>query len=154
MAILMGVSRRLRMIMAVAALVAGIVAFLPGTAGADSVYHTERLVFAPAEDSGESGSGMVVNIHPNGPVNGALERYQLKEATPNTDYDVWIVVAGDDFAQTATISTDRHGNGHAKAGFSADELAGFSGAVLPVQWVLRSEAGDAYRTEITTVTLD
>lgn len=137
----------------VAAVIVGAFA-APGSALADSAYHTERLEFEPVTVS-ETGSGMVVNIHPNGPVIGALERYQLKKAQPNTEYDVWLVVAGADFLQTATILTDRHGNGHAKAGFSAADLAPFSGAVLPVQWVLRTDdINDAYTTEVTIVTLD
>lgn len=136
----------------VAAVVVGALA-APGSALADSAYHTERLAFEPVTGS-ETGSGMVVNIHANGPEIGALERYQLKNAQPNTEYEVWLVVAGEDFMPTATIVTDRHGNGHAKAGFSAADLAPFSGAVLPVQWVLRSGDGDAYATDVTTVTLD
>jgi hypothetical protein len=125
----------------------------PGMAIADSAYHTERLELTPVV-AGETGSGMVVNIHPNGPVNGALERYQLQKAMPNTAYQVWIQVAGEDFIQTSTLTTDRHGNGQAQAGLSAADLAPFSGAVLLVNWVLRTEAGDAYRTDVTVVTLD
>jgi hypothetical protein len=53
------------------------------TVVADQVYHSERLPFA-LTDAGllaghpELRSGQVVNIHPNGPVNGALERYMIK----------------------------------------------------------------------------
>jgi hypothetical protein len=148
----MRTAARIRLIAAATALAAGTLAITPGVAAADGAYHSERLELAPV--GGETGSGMVVNIHPNGPVNGALERYQLQKAMPNTDYHVWIQVAGDDFVQTATITTDEHGNGHAKAGFSAADLAPFSGAVLPVNWVLRTDAGDAYRTDVTVVTLD
>lgn len=136
----------------VAAVIVGAVA-APGSALADSAYHTERLALAPVTGA-EAGSGMVVNIHANGPEIGALERYQLKKAQPNAEYQVWLVVAGDDFMQTATIRTDRHGNGHAQAGFSAADLAPFSGLVVPVQWVLRTNGNDAYETRITTVTLD
>lgn len=125
-----------------------------GIAGADAVYHTERLELMPAAGSGETGSGMVVNIHPNGPVVGAEERYQIKKAEPHTEYAVWLVVNGGDFVQTATIVTDRNGNGHAKAGFSAADLAPFSGFTLQVKWELRVEGAVAYETEVTTVTLD
>ena len=126
-----------------------------GTANADRVYHTERLELTPVEGSNETGSGMVVNIHPNGPIVGAQERYQLRNATPNTEYEVWIVIGGSDFIQTATIHTDRHGNGHAKARFSAEDLAPFSGAVIPgLKWVLRSGGADVYETPETTVSID
>lgn len=123
-----------------------------GSAQADSTYHTERLVLDPVGT--ETGSGQVVNIHPNGPVVGAQERYQLKNAQPDTGYQVWLVVDGADFMQTATIVTDRNGNGHAKARFSAADIAPFSGAVLSVRWELRTASGVAYATEATTVTLD
>ena len=124
-----------------------------GVASADDVYHTERLELAPV-GQGETGSGMVVNIHANGPVVGALERYQIKKAQPNTEYVVWLVVGGEDFMPTASIVTDRNGNGHGKARFSAADLAPFSGAVFPVKWVLRNAGEDAYETPTTIVTLD
>jgi hypothetical protein len=125
------------------------------SATADRVYHTERLELVPVEGSGEAGSGMVVNIHPNGPVVGALERYQLRNATPHAEYVVWIVIGDQDFMPTATLHTDRHGNGHAKARFSAEDLAPFSGAVIPgLKWVLRRDNADAYETPETTVSID
>ena len=123
-----------------------------GTAQADSAYHTERLELTPLGD--ETGSGQVINIHANGPVVGALERYQLKKAMPNTSYDVWLVVGGEDFEVTATIETDAHGNGHGSARFSADELEPFSGAVLPVKWELRINGIVAYEKTTTIVTID
>jgi hypothetical protein len=125
------------------------------SANADRVYHTERLELAPVDGSDEAGSGMVVNIHPNGPVVGAQERYHLRNATPHTEYVVWIVIGDQDFIATATLHTDRHGNGHAKARFSAEDLAPFSGAVIPgLKWVLRSGRADAYETPETTVSID
>lgn len=151
----MGLSNRRLVIGPAALIVAVVVAFLlvgHGTAQADSVYHTERLELTPT--GVETGSGQVVNIHANGPVVGALERYQLKGALPDTTYVVWLVVGGADFMPTATIETDRHGNGHAKARFSADDLAPFSGAVLPVKWELRVDGVAAYETTTTIVTLD
>lgn len=149
----MRLTGRIRPLAAATVLCAGTLAITPAMATADGTYHTERLELTPVV-AAETGSGMVINIHPNGPVNGALERYQLQGAMPNTAYHVWIQVAGEDFIQTSTINTDQHGNGHAKADISAADLAPFSGAVLPVNWVLRTEAGDAYRTDVTVVTLD
>lgn len=145
-----------RRVTALAALIAIVVAsvLLVGfqTARADSAYHTERLELTPVGP--ETGSGQVINIHANGPVVGALERYQIKKAMPNTSYDVWLVVGGEDFEVTATIETDAHGNGHAKARFSAADLAPFSGAVLPVRWELRIGEVVAYETATTIVTID
>lgn len=146
-------NRRVTGLAALMAIVAALV-LLVGfqTARADSAYHTERLELAPT--GAETGAGQVVNIHPNGPVVGAQERYQLRKATPNTSYDVWLVVGGADFMVTATIETDAHGNGHGKARFSADDLAPFSGAVLPVKWELRIGEVVAYETATTIVTID
>jgi len=39
---------------------------------ADQVYHTERLLLEPID--GAAGTGMVVNVHPNGPERYAIER--------------------------------------------------------------------------------
>ena len=103
-----------------------------GAAAADGVYHSERLSFSGGADP--AFHGQVVNIHPNGPVNGALERYQVVRAEPSTDYEVWIQFCeGADFAdfmQTAVLATDLRGNGRASAAFSAADLVPFSGATL------------------------
>jgi predicted secreted Zn-dependent protease len=147
-------SRRLRLgpVALTALLVASILVAAQGIAQADAAYHTERLELASV--GGESGSGQVVNIHPNGPVVGAQERYQLKKAMPESSYEVWLVVGGADFMVTSTIETDARGNGHARARFSAEELAPFSGAVLPVKWELRLDGVVAYETATTIVTID
>lgn len=133
-------------------LAASMALLVAATAQADSVYHTERLELTAV--GAETGSGQVVNIHPNGPVVGAQERYQLKKATPNATYEVWLVVGGADFMMTTVIETDSHGNGHGMARFSAADLAPFAGAVLPVKWELRIGGIAAYATATTTVTLD
>lgn len=146
--------RRSRIALLVCLSLLFVVAGGSGLAEADAVYHTERLGLTPVGGAGEAGSGMVVNIHANGPVVGAMERYQLKNARPDTAYVVWLVVDGADFMPTATIETDRNGDGHAKARFSAADLEPFSGAVLPVKWVLRTNGVDVYETEVTVVTLD
>ena len=102
--------------------------------------------------------GQVVNIHPNGPVNGALERYQVVRAEPQTSYDVWIQFCSDgafaDFMRTAGIVTNRQGNGHARAKFTAAQLEPFSGATVSIRWVLKSGGVIAYTTACTTVTID
>jgi hypothetical protein len=139
------------LILAVAAVLA-----TGGVAGADGAYHSERLVFSAGSDA--AFHGQVVNIHANGPVNGALERYQVVGAGPSTDYEVWIQFceAGGyaDFTQTAVLATDARGNGHASASFSAADLAPFSGATVMIRWVLRVDASDVHTTSCTTVTID
>ena len=142
--------RRVSILAAIAILATG------GAAAADGVYHSERLSFAGGSDP--AFHGQVVNIHPNGPVNGALERYQVVRAKPSTGYGVWIqFCAGGgfaDFTQTAVLNTDRRGNGHASAGFSAADLVPFSGLTVVIRWVLRSGPADVYATPCTTVTID
>ena len=142
--------RRVSIIVTIAILATG------GAAAADGVYHSERLSFAGGADP--AFHGQVVNVHANGPVNGALERYQVVRAEPSTDYEVWIQFCEDaeftDFTQTAVLATDLRGNGHASASISAADLAPFSGATVTIRWVLRVDAADVYATPCTTVTID
>ena len=142
--------RRVLTLMTIAILATG------GAAAADGVYHSERLSFAGGADP--AFHGQVVNIHPNGPVNGALERYQVVRAQPSTDYHVWIqVCAGGtftDFIQTAVLATDSRGNGHSSTSFSAADLVPFSGLTISIRWVLKVDAADVYATPCTTVTID
>lgn len=146
----MKVLRRVSALVAIAVLATG------GAAAADGVYHSERLSFAGGSDP--AFHGQVINIHPNGPVNGALERYQVVRAEPSTDYGVWIQFCVDatfeDFTQTAVLTTNRQGNGQASAVFSAADLAPFSGATVSIRWVLRVDTADVYATPCTTVTID
>ena len=139
-------------------LMLAVVVFL-GTGGpvaADAVYHTERLPFV-----GESNSqfhGQVLNIHPNGPVNGAIERYQVVGAEPSTEYAVWIQVCDDgdfvDFLQTTELTTNRQGNGHGSFRLSAEALGPFHGLVLVIRWTLQTDGEVVYATPCTTVTID
>src|SRR5215212_9335018 len=80
--------KQLRWLALVAAGLASMVFAAP--VAADAVYHTERLELQPV--SGASGTGMVVNIHPNGPRNFAQERYALRNAEPFATYTVVLVI--------------------------------------------------------------
>jgi hypothetical protein len=131
---------------------------------ADQVYHSERLDFwLVDEDHPELRSGHVVNIHPNGPVNGALERYMINGAAANANYQVVIEVfpdlgcAGDPDLSlpTALLETNRQGNAHGQGHFSRADIDPFSGATLGVFWTLVDEDGDvAYQTDCTVVSID
>ena len=126
------------------------------TTHADQVYHSERLVLSPT-NLNDGGTGQVINIHPNGPVVGALERYQLRGGEAYTAYEVWIQlcdVGNFSFLLTATLGTDKHGNGHAQGYFSAEALVPFSGLVVEIRWSLRLGGTDVYVTKCTTVTID
>ncbi len=152
------ISFRLPIITAAALALLVVFTFAQSEADADKAYHSERLELAPV-GAEEEGSGQVVNIHPNGPVNGALERYALRRATPSTEYDVVIQTCDgggtySDFTTTSTLVTNKHGNGHAQGAFSAEDLLPFAGAVIDIRWVLKDGGTIAYATECTTVTID
>jgi hypothetical protein len=125
-------------------------------AGADAVYHSERLELTSTADS--DFHGQVVNIHANGPVIGALERYHIVGAAASRTYAVWIQTCDSgqftDFIQTAVLTTDANGNGHASATFSAADLVPFSGQTISIRWVLKSGGAVVYATPCTTVTID
>jgi len=130
---------------------------------ADRVYHSERLslVATGAPGHPELRSGHVVNIHPNGPVVGAVENYQVNGAKADTPYDVVLTVydGGCDggllFAMTTTqLATNSHGNGIARFVFSAEDLAAFSGLTVGASWTLENGGTVAYETDCTIVVLD
>ena len=139
-------------------------------ASADQTYHSERLDFKLTVAGAGAGhptlrSGQVVNIHPNGAVNGALERYMINGAKPNTSYRVEILIFanGDSqclgdlafFVPTDTLNTNRQGSAHGQGHFSRAELVPFKGAVLPVKWsLLDNNDVSAYESRCTIVTVD
>jgi hypothetical protein len=136
--------------------------------GADQVYHSERLPLT-LTDAGllaghpELRSGQVVNIHPNGPVNGALERYMINGALPNTSYQVVLQVFNSTSCDgetalllpTAIPETNKQGNAQGQAKFSRQALDPFSGLVFGIRWTLVDPDGVvAYQTRCTVVTID
>ena len=135
---------------------------------ADQAYHSERLDFALTADGASAGHpilrhGQVVNIHPNGPVNGALERYMVSGAKPDTSYDVRLdAYFGDCVGEPVlsavpdTLDTNGKGVAHGQGFFSPADLAGASGLTLRAQWTLNEvvEDVDAYQTDCTTVVID
>jgi hypothetical protein len=136
-------------------------------ATADQAYHTERLPLEASglEDHPELTAGHVVNIHPNGPINYAHERYMVNGAAANTDYAVVIEVHGDaecggivgELPTGATLTTNRHGNGHARVTFTPEDVADFRDATFNLRWSLRvggNDGPEAYGTRCTEVVLD
>lgn len=135
---------------------------------ADQLFHSDRLLFFRTEAGEAAGhpllrSGHVVDIHPNGPNNGALERYMINGAKPNHSYDVVLRIFNDDcdgdpsvfdMLQTTTLITNNKGNAHEKHlfpfGTSLEEPA-----FVGVYWTLIDENEVvAYRTECILVGLD
>ena len=139
---------------------------LVSTIVADQAYHTERLDFERTAAGAAAGHpelrhGNVVNIHPNGPVNGALERYIVNGALSDTDYDVLLEAfaggCGGELAltmTTTTLETSRAGNAQGDGFFAAADLEPLSGATLGAQWTLRADGVDAYQTACTIVVID
>jgi hypothetical protein len=136
---------------------------------ADQLFHSVRLSLDLTLDGANAGhpalrTGHVLDIHPNGPINGAHERYQLNGAKPNTAYDVVLRVftgscsgpadPGFDPLKTLTLTTNQHGNASGKFDFPAT-------APLPapiffgVRWTVVDNNGVvAYDTDCITVGLD
>jgi hypothetical protein len=135
---------------------------------ADQDFHTERLPFFLTSEGEAAGhpelrSGHVVDIHANGPQIGALERYMINGAKPNTSYQVLLMIFANDCdggflpppLPTVTLETDKHGNAHGKVVFTADDLADFSGLTFGVQWTLEDEDEViAYETDCIFVSVD
>jgi hypothetical protein len=159
----------------VAVVVGGLLLLDRDSVSADQAYHTERLEWAAHNAHPELRSGHVVNIHPNGPRNGALERYMVNGADADTVYFVVIVFidecvggvgnVGADFGPTGgVIETNAQGDGHSSASFPRAFLdtlpdLGFGPfpVVADVAWQLRvgSDSGEiAYQAPCTTVTID
>lgn len=137
---------------------------ITGTVAADAVYHTERLTLDPV--AGASGTGFVVNIHPNGPLHFAQERYALRGAEPNTSYSVFLLVdasaldcpfPGLEILMRADLSTNAAGNGTAPADFffTPEAIpACLHNASFPIHWEVMLESVLTHQTANTRVTLD
>ena len=127
---------------------------------ADAVYHTERLTLEPMR--GVQGTGMIVNVHPNGPRVYAHEMYQLRHAAPDTTYDVelWfypfdeICTSGVFFGSTP-LTTNRAGNGQSDRFITPEMIpGGVRGATHGVRWIVTLSGVPQYETRCTSVTLD
>lgn len=147
-------------------------ALIPTTIGfADQVFHSERLPFfltpaGAAAGHPELRSGHVIDIHPNGPVNGAHERYMINGAKPDTEYHVVLRIFGECFGtpdpvfdpvMTITLRTDKNGNAQGNFTFpAADPLP--EPFFLGVFWTLvegeDENAVVAYETDCISVGID
>ena len=137
---------------------------ITGTVAADAVYHTQRLTLAPL--AGASGTGFVVNIHPNGPLHFAQERYALRGAEPNTSYSVFLIVdasaldcpfPGLEILMRADLATNTAGNATAPADFFFTPEAippCLHNASFPIHWEVRLTDVLTHQTATITVTLD
>ena len=137
--------------------VAVLAATIAAAASADSAYHTERLELRGL--SGAPGGGMVVNVHPNGPIVYAHEIYVLNDAVAGT-YQVELHIfptslncsGGSAVISTATIETNPNGNGRADVKFTPADAAGLRGLTVSANWTVTGPA--TYVTDCTVITLD
>ena len=135
-----------------------------GAVSADSVYHSERLALTAVD--GAAGTGMVVNVHPNGPRNFAQERYSLSGADAHSTYSVWLVIDASalacDFesltiAMKAELRTNAAGNGTSPADFVFRPEGippCLRNASFPIHWDVTQDNELTHQTESITVTLD
>jgi len=110
----------------------------PQTGFADQLFHSVRLPFVLTLAGAGAGnpplrSGHVVDIHPNGPVYGAHERYVVNGAKPNHSYEVVLRIFNDDAddcqgtpsdfdgLSTVTLETNQNGVAHGKFDFPAGD---------------------------------
>ena len=128
---------------------------------ADAVYHTERLTLDAV--GGASGTGMVVNVHPNGPNRYAIENYQLRHADADATYQVWLNLyigaancSGAPAASLATaqIRTNGSGNGTGQLVLTPQDVAGLRGMSFPINWTVTQAGTKTHETGCTVVTLD
>jgi hypothetical protein len=131
------------------------------SASADAVYHSEHLALSPTSGA-PLRSGFVENIHANGPNVYAHEQYVLNGATPDSSYQVVLMIfpgdttcSGDSIAiPTATITTNAAGNGNAFHVFTPADADGLRGLTVGGMWVVMSGSTVAYETSCTTIHLD
>ena len=150
-----------RIIVLVTVMLAALMLIPSTVALADQSYHTERLSLSVTEDGLAAGhtlrNGMVVNIHPNGPVNGAIEQYVLNGAMPDTDYEVcWKIVGMENELPTMVVHTDKNGNGRLTYKISREYQVnnGFVGFDGEVKWLFKAGDMTAFETNWTHVVVD
>lgn len=130
---------------------------------ADSTFHTQQIPLL-AVGTAPLHSGFVVDIHTNGRVNYALERYVLNGAQPDTTYQVWTRLSFDSSCSPvaaslldATFTTNPAGNGEAGSVLTVPTILSF-GLPLPttvyVEWNVMQGGVLAYQTTCTPVALD
>ncbi len=129
------------------------------TATADQIFHTSHAALTPIGNA-PLRSGFVNDIHTNGVVNSAQERYQLNGAMPTTTYTVTLWVYFSDptcsavppfLFPTSTFTTNASGNG--EAGFTFPASPSTAPPTLNgIRWVITSGGVPQYQTACVPVT--
>jgi hypothetical protein len=139
-----------------------VVAVTASPALADRTYHSTHIALTPVGDA-PLRTGFVENIHANGPNVFAHENYLVNGAIPNTDFHVEISVwvgntacTGDPSftMETATLSTNGAGNGHANHVFSPEDASGVRNTTDGATWTLSTNGGAVYTSACETISID
>jgi hypothetical protein len=128
---------------------------------ADQTFHTERIPLLPVAGA-PLHQGFVVDVHANGPVIFAQERYVLVGATPNGVYQVQLMahLSSDGSCSgrliatipEATLLTNAAGNG--EAGFTFIPAQAPPPGTYDLQWQVLTGGTVAYQTACTPVAID
>jgi hypothetical protein len=136
-----------------------------GPVYADQVFHTTRLNFVLTAGGAAAGYpqlmvGQVIDIHPSGPTNGAIEVYMINGAKPDTTYQVVLRIfdhCGGSFLMpitTAPLQANSVGFAQANFVYSENTLAGFEGATVGGLWTLVVGGSlTAYDTQCISITI-
>src|SRR5829696_8293886 len=146
-------------IVAVAALVTSMAMAAP--ASADQAFHSQRIPLS-AVTGAPLKSGAVIDIHTEGPMIYAQERYVVVGAEPETTYQVTLLIYTDPACSallfpipTATMTTNAAGNTQGKATFYPQDVAGLPRTTYYIDWQIGVQGGAvAYTTGCTPVALD
>lgn len=137
---------------------------LAAPASADRTFHTTRYELIPVGGA-PLRSGSVIDIHAEGPRVYAQERYHLSGALPTTDYQVVLRISGDTDCgatsliaalETATLSTNKAGNGNGAVTFRPADAAELAAAQdeYGLEWQVLADDQVAYTTGCQIVALD
>jgi len=136
---------------------------------ADQSQHTTQLPLSLTAAGAAAGqpalrSGHVVNIHTQGPVNFAIEEYQVNGAQPTTNYAVVLGLFASScagaflfpFPNGAVLTTDGHGDAHGQNKISPAQVAqlGLHNKDFGIVWTLVASGVAAYATPCTNVHID
>jgi hypothetical protein len=148
---------------AAAAAVAVAASICGATAYADQQYQSHHYDLTPINGA-RLRSGFVENIHANGPIVFAHERYVLDGAAPDTTYQValsiWtsnLTCSGSPTFQLHPAELQTNASGNAEAGHTYSpqdvERAGLLGHTVSATWQLSTDGSPSYETGCEVVPL-
>ena len=136
-------------------------------ASADQIFHSTRPSLM-AITSNQLRNGDVVDIHPNGPVNYAIEIYHLNGAGPNTTHEIFFRLSGAlfstpvcgvtsvPFGPVSSVMTNARGDAHNQLKIPPSFVTGLGlhGQTPEISWVFEKYGIPAYQTACIPVALD